>query len=90
MWAYRPGAGGRPVWLALGMGWLAQAVAIVLDALVLGGAESGAFKAGSSPDPLLEALLVAWPRLTQEQRVRIVSSAMASPTTRARRPRGDT
>lgn len=38
--ADRPGAA-RPVWMVLGLGWVAQAVAIVLDALVLGGPDPG-------------------------------------------------
>lgn len=76
LWPQRPETArahaGRPVWLALGMGWLAQAVAIVLDALVLGGAESGA-RFGFAPALSVTVWLVLAVYAIESRRIDLVA-----------------
>ncbi|MFN3888005.1 MAG: inner membrane protein YpjD [Aquabacterium sp.] len=76
LWPQRPeaapGQAARPVWLALGLGWLSQAVAIVLDALVLGGAEPGA-RFGFAPALSVTVWLVLAVYAIESRRIDLVA-----------------
>ena len=44
-----------------------------------GGAESGAQSPLADDVPLLAVIVSAWPRLSQEQRIRVIEAAMVDP-----------
>ncbi len=50
-----------------------------IDIRVFRGAESGAQSPPADVDPLLAVIVSAWPRLTHEQRIRVIEAAMVDP-----------
>ena len=55
-----------------------------------GSAESGAQSPLADGDPLLAVIVSAWPRLSQEQRIRVIEAAMVDPAAGCVIPLGDT